>query len=374
MKKIMIMLSAMLLMCGCSGKGESSSALPAANTAEALESSVPDDNSATDDNSSSADDESSKDETPASADKTDTPTLTGFADSSSFTLEFSGFDDADGVVIKAYYPQTAETVVYDDIPKGAESYVIKSQKSGVQGVFSAVPYTLDGDKKTEGEPAPELTLTTMRRKMMIDIKSICQYSKPALPTGCECTALATVLKYYSILIPKEYIAKLYLDKQEFTLNKKDELIGGDPEEVFVGDPFDENSYGCYSKPVANAANRIFEGAGSALEAEACDGKALSYWFDYVNNGTPVIVWATTNMDKTEKTDTWKTKDGKEITWLHNEHCLVLAGFNLDKNEVYVCDPLCRNTGLVRYDMKLFEKRYNEQGKRAVLIQQGGQNG
>lgn len=363
-KNMTAILAAALLLCGCSGSDDTTSAEPVnASSVVSEENSQDIDESSQDTSDAPSDDSIDSEEINAGQ---SAPVLTGSSDKESFTLKFAGIKDADGIRVNVYYPAAGQSDEFDIEDISGGSFVLDGQKSGVQGIFTVTPYRYEDGETVLGITSNELKLTTMRDKMMLNIKSVCQYAKPTLPTGCECTALTTVLGFYGINIPKTVIALVYLDKVPFE-EKKGKLIGADPEEAFVGDPTDENSYGCYSKPIANAANRLFEDMQSDLKAQVHDGERLSYWFEYVNNGTPVLVWTTTGLAESVKTDTWETKDGKKITWLQNEHCVVLAGFDTKKGEVYVCDPLCRNTTPVKYDMKLFEKRYNEQGKRAVLI-------
>ena len=48
----------------------------------------------------------------------------------------------------------------------------------------------------------------------------------------------------------------------------------------------------------------------------------------------------------------------------NEHCLLLIGYNKEKNVVYTCDPL---RGNVTYNMDLFNERYIQMGSQSVII-------
>ena len=56
--------------------------------------------------------------------------------------------------------------------------------------------------------------------------------------------------------------------------------------------------------------------------------------------------------------------GNTVSWFGNEHCLLLTGYNTEENLVYVNDPL---RGQISYDMKTFEKRFNELDRNAVII-------
>ena len=200
--------------------------------------------------------------------------------------------------------------------------------------------------------------------LKLNIKSICQYESPALPTGCESTSLAIALKYYGCDVTKNTIADKYLFKGDINWSS---MTGPDPLTTFIGNPNNSYSYGCYSVCVQDTANYYFKSNNYPYQAIAYIGNDLSYWFTEIKHGRPVIIWATMNMAPTKKTTIWQTSSDKKIQWLGNEHCLVLTGYDLPKNVVYVADPLQNTTECVAYDMDLFAQRYAEQGKHAVVI-------
>ena len=306
------------------------------------------------------------------------PLIEGFkgsTDKSGFKLAWKSCEGADGYELDVTFVKSGETQKHF-ISNELTEYVITDRPSGERAEFTLAAFKQQGSDKEYTARSKTVTLTTMQDKCILGVMNICQHSRPSLPTGCECTALAATLKYYGFDVTKNEIADMYLEKMPFYEKKKDpkkkdsetQLYGADPDKVFPGDPEDINSYGCYSTPIANAANRFLASQQSELKAKAVDGKKLSYWYKYVNNGTPIIIWATDGLKKSEEGDSWLTEDGKEITWLHNEHCLVLVGFDTEAGVVFCCDPLRRNTEPTRLSAKLFEKRYKEQGMHAVLIE------
>lgn len=63
--------------------------------------------------------------------------------------------------------------------------------------------------------------------------------------------------------------------------------------------------------------------------------------------------------------TWTDEaTGNTVSWFGGEHCLLLTGFDKKERLVYVNDPLRRQ---VTYDMELFEERFEEMNRNAVLI-------
>lgn len=190
---------------------------------------------------------------------------------------------------------------------------------------------------------------------------ICQY--PELPTGCEATATTMVLQFYGEDISAEEFAESWLDKNSdfYTYGGID--FGPDPNLNFVGDPFTSYGYGCYAPVIVKAVNSN----SATCKAEAFFGKDLdSLCKEYVDNGKPMLIWASIDMKKTKEGTSWQLPDGERFTWISGEHCLVLVGY--DEKNYYLNDPL---TGtVVSYKKQLVKDRYSELGKQAVYISKG----
>ena len=317
---------------------------------------------------------SSLSEAPTSDEKLDTVKgFKGSTDKTSFTLKWKAVEGVDGYEL--FMRDASESVEHNYfISSELTEYTVSDRKEGECAFFTVKAYKKNGDELEYTAQSREIRLTTFRESCMLTVSNVCQYSAPALPTGCECAALTSLLRHCGLGVTKNEIASDYLEKIPFTEKKikgkngETELIGADPEEAFPGDPADENSYGCYSKPLANAANKYLETQDTDLRAKDLTGKKFSSLYKYVNNNTPVVVWATTGLKASKKTDSWKTKDGKEINWYSNEHCLVLVGYDTKQGVVYCSDPSKREVAPQRYDAKLFEKRYKERGSHAVIIE------
>lgn len=203
----------------------------------------------------------------------------------------------------------------------------------------------------------------------LPVENICQYSDPELPTGCEVTSLAICLNYYGFDVTKNTLADEFLPKGSFEF-KDNEKYGPDLEYEFAGNPNAEESYGCYSGCIAATANRYFESVGSSYTAKICNGNDFEELYFYLNQGKPIVIWSTMYLAESYISDTWKTDDGKTVEFRANEHCTVLAGYDEERNIVYVADPLSETDELEEYDKDLFEERYNEMGKHAVIINSG----
>jgi len=180
---------------------------------------------------------------------------------------------------------------------------------------------------------------------------------PELPTGCEITSLAEVLNYLGYKVDKEYLAKNDLK----TLDDLD----GSFNNYFIGSPWYVSGWGCFAPAIMNAANKYLTNIKSTKKAYNISGSTLSQLLTEVQNGNPVIVWITTRLDERTVFDNIEMNNGTNFKWPKNEHCVVLTGFDLNSPQtVTVADPLA---GVVERIYSQFNSRYNELGKRAVVI-------
>lgn len=215
-------------------------------------------------------------------------------------------------------------------------------------------YASGGTTDITGE-APKTTAQSTQSSgksyKLSGFKWVNQY--PELPTGCEITALTSVLNYYGYNVKKETMADDYLKKGS-----------GSFYEMFLGNPRKkEGSYGCMAQPIADAANLYFKKNSISRKAVNISGSEFDKVLDYVAEGYPVIVWNTINM-KSAYESKKLVLGGKTYTWIAPEHCVVVIGFDRDANEVYVADPA---SGLVTRNLSTFKQRYNSLKKQAVYI-------
>ena len=200
----------------------------------------------------------------------------------------------------------------------------------------------------------EYELTNMLasgRKAYID-DFVCLNQYPELPTGCEVTSLTMVLNFLGFDAEKTDIANNYLKKEDYP--------DANPNTTFVGTPFDEASFGCFAPVITDCANLY------GAHAINISGASIDQFCQYIENGQPVIVWATMDMDPTDYgSSVWIAHDGQLIIWPGREHCLVMTGFDTAKDEVYMADPL---TGeITTYSFSVFYKRWLEQGCQGVIV-------
>ena len=198
---------------------------------------------------------------------------------------------------------------------------------------------------------------------LTDFDIIEQY--PELPTGCEITAMTMVLNYYGYQVNKVNMALDYMPKvqAEFYRSEDGRLMGPDLENFFVGDPTEETGYICGTGAIVTAANRYLADVGSDLTAAAMKNVQPEKLYDLIDQGTPVVIWCTINMEDRAETDGWYREDGTYMEWSTNDHGAVLIGY--DEDTVTVADPIYSRITVSRDQ---FEKIFAERGGQCVILQ------
>ena len=193
-----------------------------------------------------------------------------------------------------------------------------------------------------------------------------------LPTGCETCSATMMLKFYGYSVSETAFADNYLVKRNLTASNGI-LYGPDPNSAFIGNPYYSNGFGVYAPAMAKFMNNYFADNKNKHKARLLEGKSLDMLCaEYISNGQPVMVWATINMRGSYKTSSWivnyadenaKYPKGSTYTWIANEHCLVLTGY--DSEYYYFNDPWTNER--TKYSRSLVETRYAELGKQAIAV-------
>lgn len=195
------------------------------------------------------------------------------------------------------------------------------------------------------------------------------------PTGCESVSAVMLLQYLGVDIPVKQFVERYLEKVPL-FEKNGKLYGGDPRKVFVGDPADDQSMGCYAPVIRKALEKVFrEAAKKAVIGESGRGSRVSLDLtgvpmetllrDYIDHDMPVIFWASIDLKETYAGPEWILADtGETFEWRSNEHCMLLVGY--DEENYYFNDPW-HDHGTIGYERKLVEKRHAEQYEMAVSV-------
>ena len=190
------------------------------------------------------------------------------------------------------------------------------------------------------------------RKAGIQMTSILQL--PDLPTGCEIVSTYMVLKYLQFPI-----SLLKFTDQYFANDSN----SADFRHYFVGDPYTSYGLGCYAPCIVSAVNSYTSDCGSDYLAYNYTGYTFEALLNQVAEGYPVIFWGTQYMKEPFRGTYFQVGD-ETIRWISQEHCMVLTGYDLDKNLATVYDPL---VGIVQYDMNKLKSRFLQLGSQAVII-------
>lgn len=189
---------------------------------------------------------------------------------------------------------------------------------------------------------------------MLDVEPIMQL--PELPTGCEVTSLAAALNYNGFNVTKEELSDEY-------------LTTADPfkatfDEAFILSPRMPEAYGCNSPVIEKAAKDYFKSIDADWDVYNLTDTDFEDLFYQIDEGRPVIVWASMWLMDVSYTLRWTTEDGKEAWFAEGEHCMTIKGYDLKKDTVYVCDPL---RGEIEYSISRFEEIYDQLGKQALVL-------
>lgn len=240
--------------------------------------------------------------------------------------------------------------------------------------YSDIPEAVTDAEETSVTTS-RTVITSRQRKdydsnsVYIDMANILQ--NPELPVGCEITALTILLNYYGFDADKTDMAKNYLPTSWGNPRTVDGKLYKDSFfDYFIGDPF-SRGYGCFSPAIEKAANAYISSHGGGYTVKNISGCHPDTLYEYLIAGTPVLCWATDGMIEPEYYETWyDNATGEQLDWYLNEHCFVLAGFNIANSTVSLNDPM---KGIIDYNIDKFEVRFKQMHSQAiVLIPEGGE--
>lgn len=181
--------------------------------------------------------------------------------------------------------------------------------------------------------------------------------EPELPTGCEVTALTEVLNYCGFDVDKVTMADRFMPTDYEGIYTMDE--------AYIGDPKTYTGFGCSAPVICTTAKLYFrdigEGSWFPFDLTGTDFTDLFYQID---EGRPVIVWATMNLWETTPEYVYTARSGEEMWFATYQHCLAIYGYDMDEGIVYAADPLVGNT---TYSISQFEHIYDILGKQGVIL-------
>jgi uncharacterized protein YvpB len=224
--------------------------------------------------------------------------------------------------------------------------------------------------QTETSRSTRNIVTSRERKIYdtnsvyIDMENILQL--PELPTGCEITALTTLLRFYGFDADKVDLATNYLPVSwgNYNVDEEGRVFKDSFFEYFIGDPAGRG-YGCFSPAIVKAAESYIADNGGGYDVVNISGCNPDEMYDLLTLGTPVLCWATDGMIAPEYYESWyDNATGEKLDWYLNEHAFVLAGFNMSAGLITLNDPM---KGIIDYNMTRFETRFNEMYSQAIYL-------
>ena len=247
----------------------------------------------------------------------------------------------------------------------------------VIGNFVLLYYTLAEETSALPLDSPQETSSQDReasggasqslREMATALISVPYISQEGLlPSGCETVSAVMLLQYYGWETNVYDFIDGCLPCSDFWY-EDGQLTNVSPNECFIGDPYQTTGLGCYAPVMEDALNTFLAYEATSLRAVNTTGTDLQELCRrYIAQDTPVLVWASMEMRPLQEGMRWKLSGSDDFfTWLSNEHCLVLVGYNDDS--YFFNDPY-RSAGLVAYDKALVERRYQELGMQSLVLQ------
>ena len=214
---------------------------------------------------------------------------------------------------------------------------------------AAMLSTLGGcaEKKNDSKTQPESSASSQPESALINAEHIYQLDK--WPTGCESVSAVMAMKAAGLDITVDEFIDNYLNCTPRPF---------DPEKSFGGDPRSKSGKGCYAPVIKAALDKAL--AGTDFKATELKNVPIAELCNkYIAAGTPVIFWGTLEMAEPFEGDSWEF-EGKKITWIRPEHCLLLVGY-------IFCDPM-REESVTYYPKAAVETAYSALYSQAVVIE------
>ena len=200
---------------------------------------------------------------------------------------------------------------------------------------------------------------------LLDVEELMQY--PALPNGCEATSLAAVLRFLGFETTALEMVYGYVPSEPITYSEDGmTAYGPDPAEAYAGWPeAGYTGFYCFAPPIVLAANQYLSERDAPWRAVDASGASALELMRLLDEGRPVIVWATLGMEVRKFADfCWTLPNGQVYYPFSNLHCLVLTGY---EGDTFTLMDLIEGT--VTVDRDLFMSRYRAIGQWAVAFEE-----
>lgn len=252
--------------------------------------------------------------------------------------------------LKGIAPYNLEKVINEKLHKTVQNAIPQNKENHNADKSS--------NKEKDNKETKNKDKESKNKNKLVEIDNVPLISQnPELPTGCEATAAAILLRWSGVNISKTEVASK-LPKGTIPRYKEGKMYGANPYKVYVGDPFSKKGYGVFHEPIAALIDDFVPGRAMDLT-----GTTFENIFTVVDYGSPVIVWATSNLQKPKLTAIWYDEYGEKIYWRTPEHAFVMIGY--DNSNIFVVDP--EDGKKKKYDKSKFIAMWKEMGNQAVTI-------
>lgn len=264
-------------------------------------------------------------------------------------------------------PVIQETVTESETETSTEPTTEATTQSATQKVTRppAAPVTKPYKPKTTASaPKPQRPAV---KTVRLNVPMVNQF--PNYPTGCEAASATMLLKYYGYNVTMDEMVAAIPREDLYKENGK--VYGPSIYEKFVGDPRQTYTdgrpgYGAFSPVITRSLNSVIAKKGNRHTAKNITGCSFSTLLKHLDNGQPLIVWATAKMSTPKYVNSWyiKQPDGSEkyFEYPRGTHVMVLNGY--DGQYVYITDPIYGN---VKYTYSAFNDKWVLLGKQAIIL-------
>ena len=209
--------------------------------------------------------------------------------------------------------------------------------------------------------------TVVTKYVKINVPLVMQI--PDYPTGCEAASATMLLKFYGYNVTLDEMVAAIPRENLYEENGK--VYGPSIYEKFVGDPrytytSETPGYGAFSPVITKSLNNMIARKGNRHTAKNITGCSFKTLLKHLDEGRPVIVWATGSMKTPTLVNSWyiKNADGTEtyFEYPRGTHVTVLVGY--DSHNVYMLDPY---HGEKSYSHSAFIDKWNLLGNQAIIL-------
>lgn len=256
-------------------------------------------------------------------------------------------------------------------------FKIRTMRCYITGGFVLLTFILamiclPDNKQNNDDFLTETTVEETTAPASHKISGVPIIAQNELRAACETYACTMLLNYYNFSIDEFEFAQNYLITYPVTYGEDGNLYGPDMNAAFAGDVY--TGWGVNAPAMAKSMNKYLETQKTDKRAQALSNVKLDdICKNYIDNDIPAMVWVTTYMQEPYVKSTWivdyvdensKVKIGDTVSWLQNEHCMVLVGY--DEDNYYFNDSVAEKVTVAK--KAVAEERYSQVGKQAIVLQ------